>query len=75
MQTATNLNFLFVDQIPNFAHLVTPEPQTKAQFLSTVKQAYDIANPKTALFYASVERSIFDTIKLNKTRDAILFNE
>jgi len=71
----TNLNPLFIDQIRNFAHLVTIEPQTKEQFITFVKQVYCISNPKTALFVQSIERSIFDTIKLNNTRDAILFNE
>jgi len=71
----TNLNPLFIDQIANFAHLVTKQPQTKDQFLNTVKSTYDISNPKTALFYAAVERSTFDTIKLSITRDSILFNQ
>jgi len=72
---ATNLNPLFIDQIANFAHLVTTQPQTKDQFLSTVKGAYDIGNPKTALFCAAVERSTFDTIKLSINQDSILFNQ
>ncbi len=72
---ATNLNPLFIDQIRNFAHLVTPEPQTKDQFINTVKKVYCISNPKTALFVGSIERSDFDTIKLNNTRDSILFNQ
>jgi len=71
----TNLNPLFIDQIRNFAHLVTIEPQTKEQFIDTVKQAYDVVNPKTALFIGSVVRSEFETIQLNRTRNAILFNE
>lgn len=71
---ATNLNPLFIDQIRNFAHLVTPEAQTKAQFIDTVKKTYSTDNPKTALFVGSIERSDFDTIKLNDARDAILFN-
>jgi len=71
----TNLNPLFIDQIRNFAHLVTPEPQTKEQFIDTVKRSYDVVNPKTDLFVQSIARSEFDTIKLNRTRDAILFNE
>jgi hypothetical protein len=70
----TNLNPLFIDQIRNFAHLVTPEPQTKEQFISYVKQVYCTSNPKTDLFVKSCERSEFETIQLNNTRDAILFN-
>lgn len=73
--TPTNLNPLFIDQIGNFAHLITPEPQTKKQFLNTVKSTYSTGNPKTALFYQSIERSAFETIRLNNTRDSILFNQ
>jgi hypothetical protein len=75
MQTPTNLNPLFIDQICSFAHLVTPEPQTKEQFLNTIKSTYSTANPKTQLFYLSVEKSIFETIRLNNTRSTILFNQ
>ena len=70
----TNLNMLFQDQIRNFAHLVTIEPQTKQEFIQTVKQVYSIENPKTALFVTSIEKSTFDSIRLNNTRDSILFN-
>lgn len=72
---ATNLNPLFIDQIRNFAHLLTIEPQTKEQFIQHIKKVYCISNPKTALFCAAVERSVFDTIKLNTNRDSILFNQ
>lgn len=72
---ATNLNYLFIDQVRNFAHLVTIEPQTKEQFIDTVKRDYDVSNPKTSLFISSVVRSEFETIQLNNTRDAILFNQ
>lgn len=73
--TAANLNPLFIDQINNFAHLVTPEPQTKEQFLETVKSTYSTNNAKTMLFYMAVERSTFETIRLNNNRDSILFNQ
>ena len=73
--TTTNLNYLFIDQIVNFAHLVTAEPQTKAEFLATIKKSYNITNPKTGLFYQATERSIFENIRLNNTRDAIIFNQ
>lgn len=72
---ATNLNPLFIDQVANFAHLVTVEPQSKAQFMQTIERAYDRSNPKINLFYLSVEKSDFETIRLNDTRDAILFNQ
>lgn len=70
----TNLNYLFIDQIANFAHLVTAENQTKNDFLATIKQNYCLSNPKNNLFFISCEKSDFDTIKLNNNRDAILFN-
>jgi hypothetical protein len=72
---ATNLNMLFQRMLPNFAHLVTLQPQSKLQFMETLKNNYDIGNPKTNLFYASIVQSEFDTIRLNNTRDAILFNQ
>jgi hypothetical protein len=71
----TNLNPLFIDQLRSFAHLITPEPQTKNQFLQTIKSTYSLENPKTKLFYLAAEKSIFETIKLNTTRSAILFNQ
>lgn len=71
----TNLNMLFIDLIRNFAHLITRTEQTKEQFLSRIKEVYDINNPKTHLFYQSCEKSIFNTIKLNKHLDSILFNQ
>ena len=72
---ATNLNPLFIDQIRNFAHLVTKEPQTKEQFLVRVKSVYSLDNPKTHLFYIATEKSTFENIQLNNTRDSILFNQ
>lgn len=71
----TNLNYLFIDMITNFSHLVTIEPQTKQQFADYVKSVYSIENHKTALFYQSILKSDFDTIRLNNTRDSILFNQ
>lgn len=71
----TNLNYLFIDQMPNFAHLITAEPQTKAEFLATIKGTYDITNPKTGLFYQATERSTFETVRLSNNRDAVLFNQ
>lgn len=71
----TNLNPLFIDQIRNFAHLVTPETQTKNDFLATIKTNYSLDNPKTNLFFIACEKSEFETIKLNNNRDSILFNQ
>lgn len=70
-----NINYLFQDQIPNFAHLVTTEPQTKEQLMKAVKDTYSLDNPKTALFYGAIERSSFETIRINDERTTILFNQ
>ena len=70
----TNLNPLFIDQICNFAHLVTIYPQTKEEFIKMVTSVYSSENPKTDLFIQSIKRSEFENIKLNNTRDSILFN-
>ena len=70
----TNLNYLFIDQMRNFAHLVTSENQTKNDFLATIKQNYSLDNTKTNLFFIACEKPDFETIKLNNNRDAILFN-
>lgn len=76
MTKPTNLNYLFIDQIRNFAHLVTSEVQTKDEFLAKVKQVYDIeSNVKNGIFYRSVVNSDFDTIRLSDNGDSILFNQ
>jgi hypothetical protein len=71
----TNLNPFFIDQIVNFAHLITQAQQTKEEFLNTVKGTYSLSNPKTSLFFQSIERSVFDTIGLSRDRQSILFNQ
>lgn len=71
----THLGFLFQDLLINFAHLIKWEKQTKQEFLENIKETYDISNPRTQLFYQSCERSKFNTIRLNRTKDAVLFNE
>jgi hypothetical protein len=72
----TNLNMLFIDCLPNFAHLVTTEPQTKDEFIKTLLKTYDCTNnAKNNLFMQSIQKSIFDTIRLNRNKDSILFNQ
>jgi len=71
----TNLNPLFIDQIRNFGHLITTKTQTKNDFLKQISTTYDINNPKTHLFYLATERSEFDTIRLNREKTTILFNQ
>jgi len=70
----TNLNYLFADQILNFAHLLKITPLKKQEFADLIKATYDVSNPKTALFYQSILKSEFETIRLNNTRDTILLN-
>lgn len=71
----TNLNYLFIDQIINFAHLVTKKPQSKDQFLNTIKKTYCLSNTRTKLFYLSCEKSTFETIQLSDNKTSILFNQ
>ena len=73
--TPTNLNMLFQQLIINFAHLVTTEKQTKEEFLETIKNTYSLENPKNQMFYASCEKSIFETIRLDNTKNQLLFNQ
>jgi hypothetical protein len=70
----TNLNYLFADQVVNFAHLLKCTPLKKQEFAEIVRGTYDISNPKTALFYQAILKSEFETIRLNNTRDTILLN-
>jgi len=72
---ATNLDYLFQDQLRNFAHLIEVQPKTKEEFLKTIADTYSLSNLKTDLFYHSCKRSIFETIRLNDNRDTILFNQ
>lgn len=71
----TNLHRLFIELVINFAHIVTITPQTKEAFINKIKSTYDMADPKTAIFLGSIKMSEFDTIRLNDTRDALLFNQ
>jgi hypothetical protein len=70
----TNLNPVFIDQLMNFAHLLTSKKQTKTEFLNSIELIYSTDNPKTALFYMAVQKSDFDTIRLSDNRGSILFN-
>jgi len=70
-----NINSLFAELITNFNFLLTRKKQTKAEFLQNIKDTYNVANPKTALFYQACERSEFKTVRLNLTKQSILFNQ
>jgi len=70
----TNLNMLFQGFICDFAHLLSPEPQTKKEFMDNVKKSYCLSSGKIKLFYQSIEQSQFNTIQLNQSKTAILFN-
>lgn len=71
----TNLNMLFQQLLPNFAHLIQIEPMSKNEFMVKVKSNYDICIPKIGLFYASIEKCEFDTIRLSNCRNSVLFNQ
>lgn len=73
--TPTNLNMLFQQLIPNFAHLVDTNKITKEEFLNKVKSTCSLSNPQNNMFYQSVINSAFETIRLNDNRDALLFNQ
>jgi hypothetical protein len=77
MKTQTNLNFLFADMIGSFAHLLPISGQafTKDEFLAAVKTQYCLSNPKTNLFYMAAQKSIFETIKIDRVGNCILFNQ
>lgn len=70
-----NLDYLFQDMIRVFSHLVDTNIQTKEQFCNRITDTYSLSNPKTNLFYQSAMRSEFDTIRLSKDRQSILFNQ
>jgi len=71
----TNLNMLFQQLVPNFVHLITTEEQTKEQFLQSIEKTYDTGNPRTSMFYQSCQRSEFETIRLNRERTTVYFNQ
>lgn len=70
----TNLNILFVDNLPKFAHLLTIERQTKKQFLQNVADEMK-QQPQNSLFFQSCVRSTFDTIRLSEDKNTVLFNQ
>ena len=70
-----NLNMLFADLVISYAHLITHKKQTKQEFIKTVKDTYSTTNQRNALFVASIEKSVFDTVRLSDNRATILFNE
>lgn len=70
----TSLDTKFIDQIPNFAHLVTTRPQTKEEFLLSLQNRHSLADPKTRTFFVACEKSYFNTIKLSNEKDRIIFN-
>ena len=74
MKTA-NLNYLFIDMINSYAHLITIENQTREQFAENVKNTYSLSEPRNSLFYQSILRSDFDTIRLDETRESVLLNQ
>jgi len=70
-----NLDYLFTELIRDFSHLLTINKQTKQEFMNEVDGTYSLSNGKTMLFYDSINRSTFNTIRLNSTRTQIIFNQ
>jgi hypothetical protein len=59
----TNLNYLFIDLLPNFGHLIpVNEPATKEEFLNKIKTTYSLSNAKNRLFYQATQQSKFENI-------------
>jgi hypothetical protein len=71
----TNLTMLFIDMLPNFSHLITKTPMAKRDFLELIMAIPYKKNPKRVMFYLATKKSKFDTIRLNKTKQTILFNQ
>lgn len=73
---APDLNMLFIDQIRNFAFLLTSiDPLTKEEFLLLITSVCSLGEPKTALFYEATQKSKFNTIRLSDDRSQVLFNQ
>ena len=70
-----NLNILFEELISGYAHLVTSKTMTKNDFMDAIKKTYSLENQRNKLFFMACEKSDFDTIRLSKNRDSILFNQ
>lgn len=70
----TNLNYLFIDLVPNYAFILDVKPITKEQFAEKVKSTYSLNEPKNALFYQSILKSVFNTIRLSDNRDNVLLD-
>jgi len=71
----TNLNYLFVDMIRNYAFLLTTDNMTKVEFADKIASMYDMSEPRNSLFHQSILRSEFKTIRLSDNRESILFNQ
>ena len=73
---APDLNMLFIDQIRNFAFLLTSiDPLTKEEFLLLITSVCSLGETKTALFYQATQKSKFNTIRLSDDRSQVLFNQ
>ena len=68
----TNLDFLFQNMVIDYADLITIEPQTKDQFIKKFFNTHSLARGENHLFYHSILKSDFETIRLGD--NCILFN-
>jgi hypothetical protein len=67
-----NLDFLFSNLIGDFVHLLSIEQTSKKDFADIVRGSSNTG--KTALFYQSILRSNFDTIRISADKNEVLFN-
>jgi len=71
----TNLNPLFIDLIVSYAFIVnSTKPITKEEYAENVKKTVCLKEPRNHLFYQSILKSDFETIRLSDDRESILFN-
>lgn len=70
-----SLNYLFHDFLPMYAHLLSTSNLTKEELKNRVKQNYSLENPRNLLFFESIDKSEFETIKISSDFKSILFNQ
>ena len=71
----TNLNPLFIDLIRSYAFIIdSTKPITKQEYAEKVEKTCCMKEPRHHLFYQSILKSDFETIRLSDDRESILFN-
>jgi hypothetical protein len=71
----TNLNPLFIDLIRSYVFIIdSTKPITKQEYAEKVEKTCCMKEPRNHLFYQSILKSDFETIRLSDDRESILFN-